>query len=133
MSYSLWTTLKKFGINLPIRASVNLFISSFRPLSSQKKCLQFYDLFLAFEQREHLISFAKVLLCLASVYLFSAFILFIIIVIIIYAYFFFKERLFIYLAIHSFVVHHFTTYQLHVVPCSKTQTPKGAIGKKHYK
>ena len=45
--------------------------------------------------------------------------------------FFFKEILFIHLAIHSFVVHHFTTYQLHVVPCSKAQTPKGAIGKKH--
>ena len=51
MSYSLWTTLRRFGINLPIRASVNLFISSFRPRLSQKKCIQFYDLFHAFEQR----------------------------------------------------------------------------------
>ena len=50
-SYSLWTTLRRFGINLPIRASVNLFISSFRPRLSQKKCIQFYDLFHAFEQR----------------------------------------------------------------------------------
>ena len=93
--------------------------------------MQFYDLFLAFEQREHLISFAKVLLCLASVYLFSAFILLIIIVIFMHPCFFFKETIFIHLAIHSFVVHHFTTYQLHVLPCSKTQTPKGAMGKKH--
>ena len=44
--------------------------------------------------------------------------------------FFLKDRLFILPAIHSFVVDHFTTYQLHVVPCSKTQTPEGAIAKK---
>ena len=94
--------------------------------------MQLYDLFPAFEQREHLISFAKVLLCLAFVYLFSAFILFIIMVIFIHPRFFFlKERLFILPTIHSFVVHHFTTYQLHAIPCSKTQTPKGAIGKKN--
>ena len=57
----------------------------------EKKCIQFYDLFLAFEQREHLISSAKVLLCLAFVYLFSAFILFIIIVIFMHPCFFLKK------------------------------------------
>ena len=36
-SISLLTSLKKFGINLPIRPSVNFVISSFRPRLSQKK------------------------------------------------------------------------------------------------
>ena len=54
MSYSLWTTPKKFGINLPIRASVNPFISSSSPRLSQKKNVySFMTFFPAFEEREH--------------------------------------------------------------------------------
>ena len=54
MSYSLWTTPKKLGINLPIRASVNPFISSSSPRLSQKKNVySFMTFFLAFKEREH--------------------------------------------------------------------------------
>ena len=74
MSYSLWTTPKKFGINLPIRASVNPFISSSSPRLSQKKNVYSFMTFFSRSRKENtvLISFAKVLLCLELGYLFSA-------------------------------------------------------------
>ena len=59
MFNSLWTTLKKFGINLPIRPYVRQSLNYIFPstIIPEIKCMQFY---LAFEQREHLISSAGV-------------------------------------------------------------------------
>ena len=96
---------KSLVLIYPSVRSVRPSISLFHPSDHdhpRKKCMQSYDLFLAFEQREHLISFAKVLLCLAFVYLFSAFILFIIMVIFMHPCFFFLRKI-IHPSSHPFI------------------------------